>query len=322
MDDILLIDYIKGDLSKIDAEKVKAWINESEENKTYFESLKQIWSSQTPSITNPNTDFAWGRLQNRLDEKRRSQMLKWKVIAAAVFPILTASLWLLLINLNGTITYSRGAGENTTAIELPDGSKVWLNRDTKLELSENFDLEERKVKLSGEAFFEVKKDQSKPFIIETENIITTVLGTSFNVMAYADSLTTRVDVATGKVKVNSIDNLRIEALLTKNMAAQFDVRGNEMKTISQLNENSFAWKTRRLSFENAGINEIKSLVKKVYNVDLIFNVDQECIQFNAAFDNEPVINILNAINSLYDISYREISKNLYQFEGTCNLNSK
>ena len=90
-------------------------------------------------------------------------------------------------------------------IRLPDGTKVWVNQNTEIEYPAEFSADERTVVLKGEAFFEVEKDPSRPFIISSENITTTVLGTSFNIKAYHGHAP-QVDVRTGKVKVESENN--------------------------------------------------------------------------------------------------------------------
>lgn len=87
-------------------------------------------------------------------------------------------------------------------VRLPDGSRVWLNEGTKIEYPKNFDGSTRNIVLTGEAFFEVEKDSSKPFIISSGLIKTTVLGTSFNVKAYNGTVPL-VEVRTGKVKVEN-----------------------------------------------------------------------------------------------------------------------
>lgn len=90
-------------------------------------------------------------------------------------------------------------------LRLPDGSRVWINQNTEIEYPEQFAANIRKVTLRGEAFFEVARDPSKPFIITSGEISTTVLGTSFNIKAYGHSHP-EVRVRTGKVKVQSTLN--------------------------------------------------------------------------------------------------------------------
>jgi len=89
-------------------------------------------------------------------------------------------------------------------LRLSDGTRVWVNENTQIEYPEKFDSEERIVKLKGEAFFEVARDTTRPFIIHSGNIKTTVLGTSFDVKAYGNIA--EVNVRTGKVKVESKQN--------------------------------------------------------------------------------------------------------------------
>jgi len=90
-------------------------------------------------------------------------------------------------------------------LNLPDGTRVWLNENTEIEYPKKFSGNERAITLKGEAFFEVKRDPSHPFVITSGSIKTTVLGTSFTVKAY-DNIEPEVNVRTGKVKVESDKN--------------------------------------------------------------------------------------------------------------------
>ena len=105
------------------------------------------------------------------------------------------------IEITSTITFKN----DIRLISLPDGTRVWLNQNSQLEYPEHFSDNERNVSLKGEAFFEVKRDPSRPFVITSGVIKTTVLGTSFNIKAYNEKQP-EVNVRTGKVKVEGETN--------------------------------------------------------------------------------------------------------------------
>ena len=101
------------------------------------------------------------------------------------------------------IKVNTGTAQRKT-IQLPDGTQVWLSPSTLVEYPSVFEGAARKVKLSGEAFFEVAHDASHPFIITSDNIQTKVLGTSFNIQAYHNQKKIAVMVVTGKVKISNL----------------------------------------------------------------------------------------------------------------------
>lgn len=109
-------------------------------------------------------------------------------------------------------------------LRLSDGTRVWVNENTQIEYPEHFSSTERIIKLKGEAFFEVARDTTRPFIISSGNIKTTVLGTSFNVKAYRQIA--EVNVRTGKVKVESKQN---SVFLERGYAAVFVPKDNRVK---------------------------------------------------------------------------------------------
>jgi ferric-dicitrate binding protein FerR (iron transport regulator) len=322
MDDIHLINFIKGDLSEEQKSKVQSWISESSVNKAHFDAIRAIWESKNPLTEQSNIDAAWERLQTERDYQRRQTSIKRHYLAAAIIPLLIASVWFLFKNDINTIQYS-SQNDPLSMIELPDGSKVWLNEYSTLTLSKGFNDSERNVKLSGEAFFDVKRDEERPFIIHSKNTTTTVLGTSFNVMSYPDSANSRIDVASGKVSVHSNEKTDSKTLLTKGMSAIYDPESKKLITKNTTtSDNRFAWRTKKLVFENAGAHEITRWVKKVYDVDLLFKQDASCIQLNATFADEPLENILNTLQALYDLTYQRVSEGSYEIHGNCTQNSK
>jgi ferric-dicitrate binding protein FerR (iron transport regulator) len=146
----------------------------------------------------------------------------WRLAAAAVV-ILGVALWWMLgrqdAGLTVSIAYSaeKGKIENVT---LPDGSSVALNAGSTLEALQGFGGKERRVKLCGEAFFQVEHDKSKPFIVEADGASVRVVGTAFNVSAYSESGSVTTTVAEGKVEFSS--GKKEKALLTHGMQGRLE----------------------------------------------------------------------------------------------------
>ena len=142
-----------------------------------------------------------------LDDKLRSRRKKW---ALALLAVVAASFGFYLLTISmgpGRISKQAIQSQVTTKpgsktqIQLPDGSSVWLNASSKLTYGENFGKKLREVNLTGEAFFDVVKDPSHPFIIHTTVVDVKVLGTAFNVRSYPNDANTETSVLRGQVEV-------------------------------------------------------------------------------------------------------------------------
>jgi transmembrane sensor len=181
------------------------------------------------------------------------------------------------------------AGQKST-IYLSDGTKVILNAQSSLLYNNDFGSEKREVKLTGEAFFEVSKDPKKPFIVRTGDIITTVLGTSFNVNAFPEMRNIQVAVMTGKVKVETSANAD-----DSNTAQELHLLPTEMavynttdKTLvpTKFSLEEISWKDGIIFFKNT--NEPMALAKleRWYGVEFeIVNKSPRLWDITAEYDN-------------------------------------
>lgn len=151
-------------------------------------------------------------------------------------------------------------------ILLPDSTQVWLNAGSTLEYPEYFDKDTREVTLSGEAYFDVKHAAEHPFIIHTGQISTTVLGTAFNINAYADRANIRISVSRGKVKVSRGDQLL--ATLVKDQ----EIKVSKTETLAPqkvLSANTVAaWQQGIMIYDDELLSEIITDLERVYNVKI------------------------------------------------------
>jgi transmembrane sensor len=147
----------------------------------------------------------WKRIKAATINRKKHQY-KWISVASVVL-ILSLTAYTTLFNANKHVdtVITQTYPEDIRLLRLPDGSRVWVNENTVIEYPKEFTGTTRDVTLKGEAFFEVQKDPSKPFVITSGLIRTTVLGTSFNIKAYEGTLPL-VKVRTGQVKVENKNN--------------------------------------------------------------------------------------------------------------------
>lgn len=150
-------------------------------------------------------------------------------------------------------------------VVLPDGSKVWLNAYSSLKFPVSFvNRNERRVELSGEAYFEVTHNKELPFRVVTNRQTVEVLGTHFNVNAYADDATTKTTLLQGMVRVTAANR---SAILNPGQQAKL----NNSLDVSEVNtEEAVAWKNGYFNFDDEKLENIMRSVSRWYNVDVVF----------------------------------------------------
>jgi len=151
-------------------------------------------------------------------------------------------------------------------LRLPDGTEIWLNAATTLKYPANFTaLKERRVQLSGEAYFQVAKDGSHPFIVETDRSSVEVLGTHFDVNAYKDDAVVKTTLLEGSVKV-----LRgaVVKVIKPNQQAVSDGGGIVVKEV--VADDAIAWKNGYFMFSSDRLDNIMSRIARWYDVDVVY----------------------------------------------------
>ena len=218
----LCVKAVTDSLSPPEQEVLADWLNRSEENRAYYEDCKRTWQqtglSAPPEI--PHAQTEWHDLSRALSispTKKKTGLLpsitdrlrslwsassvqsrtRWAFASAAVVLSISFSLNQFVFNAHRIQTIPTQTAEKTM-VRLPDGSEVWLNSESMLQYTKKFSARERKVRLTGEAYFTIIQDK-KPFVVCTENARTQVLGTAFNVWARHQE--TRVIVKRGHVRV-------------------------------------------------------------------------------------------------------------------------
>jgi len=182
----------------------------------------------------------------------------------------------LLVYQPGTAAENNAASYNTLetpkgkqySVVLPDGSKVWLNAASSLKYPTAFTGNERKVELTGEAYFEVVHNNKQPFRVVTANQTIEDIGTYFNINAYQDEPVIKTTLLEGSIKIS--ENGR-SAILKPGEQAQIMV--NSSKININLNadaEEAIAWKNGRTQFNNADIKSIMRMLSRWYNIDVVY----------------------------------------------------
>ncbi len=196
-----------------------------------------------------------------------------KYAAILLLPLLIYTSWITyqyFFTPEEYFTVATNKGEQTNII-LPDGSSAWLNVDTQIKYNTSYGKKDRELTVSGEAFFKVKKNAAKPFIVHVQNMEVKALGTAFNVRGYNDEATVQTSLFEGKVDVrikNPIGHFKPQ-ILTSGQSLVFDRETDtaNRKTVNQ--EIVEAWKNKQLIFENTPFYDVIKNTERWFNVDII-----------------------------------------------------
>ncbi|SEW52284.1 FecR family protein [Chitinophaga arvensicola] len=182
---------------------------------------------------------------------------------------------------------------------LPDGTKVWLNAESVIRYPVAFNGHERKVDITGEAYFDVKKDATRPFIVQGNNFIIQVLGTEFNINAYANDGAVKATLLTGSIKATTNSTTM---QLTPGEQWVYTVPGQSPKILQNADINHvMAWKNKRFSF-NGNIRQIMNEVARWYNIELKYEGNIPDKELEGGFTREKelgkVLEILQAVGGV------------------------
>ena len=185
------------------------------------------------------------------------------------------------------------------SLVLSDGTKVFLNSDSRLKFPVTFNGENRRVELSGEAFFEVVSDSSHPFIVHTRDMETRVLGTSFDIQAYPDELTTKTTLLTGRVLV-SVNHLSLTETLKPGLQASW-TKGTDKITVKKVNVATQAlWRDGIIMLDDDELDDVMRMLARWYNVTYKFKGDRSVKHtFTGKIDrNEDLESVLKTLTLL------------------------
>ena len=188
-------------------------------------------------------------------------------------------------------------------VQLPDGTKVWLNASSRLTYPETFDRRERRVTLEGEAYFEVAKNKDKRFIVCCNDLEIEALGTTFDVKGYGDDLSVTTLLAEGSVRVSNKANT---TLLKPGEKVEYHKNKQTFtkSPISDLREIDF-WRNNMLIFNSSSLAEIATTLERMYGVKVVFDSEKlKNVLFSGTIRNSSLHNVFYIISLTYPLTYK------------------
>jgi transmembrane sensor len=262
-----------------------------------------------------DVDRAWNNVHSRLSENGlqisekpvRISIMRNTIMRIAAVALILLSLGTGAVYMNNAgylckkVTVIAGNDQKNILVSLPDGSKIYLNRNSEFSYRKNFGRHGRDVKLTGEAFFEISPDVSKPFIIDAGKAKVRVVGTSFNVITNNREAEVEVFVKTGKVVVS--DNSGSQSVqLDPGFVGTVNSKASS-KTLNS-DPNYLSWNTGKLVYNGQKLDVVFKDLKRVYNMDIIAN-DNSILEntWVTPIDNQTRETIIRLICTSFNLSY-------------------
>ncbi|MFY0650751.1 MAG: DUF4974 domain-containing protein [Cyclobacteriaceae bacterium] len=319
----LIIKKLARDISEEEAVQLENWLTESKSNKNTFEEYEKSWKQSELTWGVSNSKEVYESISDHLGFKSQpkprvikfKQDRSWLKYAASIVILIGVSITFYYSGVKSVDTQGisdnliikKNAKGKKSQIKLPDGTMVKLNSGSYLEYPRTFGLE-RRIKLIGEAFFDVKRDVSRPFIVESENLNVRVLGTSFNIKAfpYDDSYT--VAVASGLVSVTDQrkSKSKLSMQLKANELVTYEHLSGEFKKDTFDSDHYFAWKNGILDFHNADFNEIITRLERWYGVKFVVLRESTPLNgFSGRYENASLRHVLEGISFANDFKFSQ-----------------
>lgn len=304
--------YLANELSEEERNEFETQLVDNESVKNEFEDYLNLWAESAPaSGMSFDKSKAWSAVSRQtgtqtrvvpMERKPKYTLLK---IAATLLIVLTAGYFLSesgRINVSSLISTSDLSEISTEAemkeVNLPDGSVVKLNANSKLTYAEGFGETHRNIALSGGANFDVQRNEALPFVIEANNGQVEVLGTSFDVKAY-DGKDVELNVTEGTVKFSSVNDQSQTEVVNAGEMAMLSGDGSSIERGAVVDQNYAAWWTRKLVFENTPFEKVVKNLEETYWVEIDYSDALINCDLTASFDNQSLDGVLELLEFTY-----------------------
>jgi transmembrane sensor len=306
----LITRLLLNETDNTEKEMIKNIINNDDKSRQEFEKYLDLWekSEDVREFDKIDAEKDWNTVRAKMNFTSSKKEIFPRIYLIRVAAILILALGLgsvfyLVVRKNNPVSeYFETASVNQTKeVVLPEGTRISLNRNSKIVRNSEFGKTNRDIILVGEAFFEVAKNPNLPFKVYTKNSTVEVTGTSFNIKS--DSIQVTVGVLTGKVSFYQTGNSVNRIDLVPQKTGYFHTVDNSFNLETSLDPNSLAWHTGRLVFYKTPLKEAFKIIAAYFNKELVIEPDAPVNQppVKAEFEKQSLEDIVNTINlTLYD----------------------
>lgn len=305
--------HLSGEITLEEQLLLEKWLAESSDNLRYFKQMNQLWKQseleKMPLARPIDVESALAKTKAKIQRNSGKGPAKlrsinyWVMGIAASIALLVAAFLFFQQAANDT-PFVLATKDDARCDTLRDGSVVSLNQYSSLDVA--FTGKARRVKMQGEAYFQVAHNPGKPFVIEAKQVEVTVVGTKFNINTRSDSTKVIVSVEEGRVRVQIGGAI---AFLSAGEEASIDcLTGTITRRQLAVSGNVTAWANRQFVFDDVPLSEVIPLLEKVYQVDIrLENKDLERCRLHVRYNNEPIERILMLIAETFSLEIKSVN---------------
>lgn len=319
-------DFFAGKLTQEQAQELLDWMDSSEAEEFLSAEILQVWSEKIRSHQTEywNPKPLWEKINLAKDGYSKPHLVRNSKPAKRLFPNwLKAAVVLLVVSISALFYFELTKSEDIptqisfvgptmivrenpagqkTRINLPDGSTVYLNSESKITYPEDF-LTNRKIELEGEGFFKVARDEAHPFTVEAKGILTTALGTSFNISTFKADEKVAVTLVTGKVRLNQKGSQK-SLDLDPGEESLLSLESAELSKYAVETADRISWTEGVLRFSETPFEEMVPTLERWYGVKIEVSGNPGMIKATGTFDsNESLRNVLHVLSASMEFEY-------------------
>lgn len=275
--------YLEHDVSERNRDRVLERIADTMDDKDVNESLSSLWAqSDSASMDEGEISAAYERLRITNGEKKKSKYLKlftWQRIAAVIIPLVMLVVFgKLYVQMSDELKalqvvamlQEHTVSDECKTIALADGTQVRLNQSSVLLYPEKFSGKERKVFLTGEAFFDIKHDGRHPFHVSTPYFDITDLGTSFSVSSYATDVEVSTTLKTGKIELKIVGEDKVYSMKPNDqLVYNVKTKAVDLRQVTD-EDDGLSWRNKQISLDDVTLAEAARIMGDVYGVKFVF----------------------------------------------------
>ena len=303
----LIARFLANKATKEEWDNLETWKTESQGNLSDLLEMQSIWQDAVDLKGYKDFDrtSAWDSINGQLEDDsietkapKRRQIISLKWVAGIAAAVTIAIVALNIVSTDSELSFNSVASNNSVEnVQLVDGSNIVLNKNTELNYASDFE-NNRTVILDGEAYFDVARNESKPFTVATDCANITVLGTSFNIEEKEGYV--NVLVTSGSVSVRSGDE---EVLLKKNDMVKCDCQS--IKKLNRPGNNYLSWKTNKLEFNETPLDIAIADIARHYNVNISFTKESQSkkLPVTDVFEGGDIETVIEGIALITGIKY-------------------
>jgi transmembrane sensor len=308
--DELIGKYLSGEASGEESSVVEQWISKSEGNRKYFHQFNLIFdrAATVKQLQTFNTDAAWNKLRSRLKDEPTANVVQLKPIWDNVYLKIAATI-IFALGI-GFFVYRSFDDSAANAIQvvadkkietdtLPDGSAVTLNKQTQLAYSFDKKANAHRVRLKGEAYFDIAHKDDKTFIVEADQLLIKDIGTSFNVKAYPETNTVEVVVEEGEVQLYTAAN---EGIFVRAGGKGIYDKTTKTFSLDQPEANAAAYKSKHFVFADTELGAVVLALNNVYDKKIKIASHLVHCRLTVTFSDESPEEIANVIAETLGLS--------------------